>query len=305
VCVIDLAKTSYAFHTTEARIFLWKHPWGGTLLYVRHLLGRKGVADMKADTMGHNVCTLGKVALEYPATGPSAEDVTGNAAGNPALSKSSPPWSQRYMLALERYEKLDVRSRQAVVAVVEGLRDWAALVPQRAARFDGTSMPVNKWSLGAERTVIHAICSHLVMIGKEAVAARIGAELANLLETVESLDRCCQEIPRDEEAEARLAGTARIQARALAQLLANVHTDSGAFSSSTGPATKPIHRRGAPKRQDIQQDQQLLDEWSRIRGVDGMTRKEFCVAKQITLRAFIQAQDRVRKHASQAAEITT
>ena len=45
-----------------------------------------------------------------------------------------------------------------------------------------------------------------------------------------------------------------------------------------------------------------MAEWAQVRGKAGMTRKEFCAMKRISLRSFIRAQDRFRKQSAERAD---
>jgi len=61
--------------------------------------------------------------------------------------------------------------------------------------------------------------------------------------------------------------------------------------------------RGAPRRHDPARDQQLMENWDRVRGKGGLSRQEFCDEKGITLADFVKTQDRHRKQ-SMAAKLT-
>ncbi len=204
---------------------------------------------------------------------------------------SAEPWHQRYIQAVERYESLDLYSPEAFQAVAKGLIEWAGLLPLRSWRRVGRPAPANKWGLGAERCMTRALHSCLVEQGDAAVAARIGSEMADLLATVESLDLCCTSDTADGYAEKRLIGTARIQAKALAQLLRRLAT--------RGRPKK--HRKAAkagryiPAADTTLQDRKLLEQWEQARGHGGITRKEFCTKKGISLQNLIRTQDRHRK----------
>jgi len=57
----------------------------------------------------------------------------------------------------------------------------------------------------------------------------------------------------------------------------------------------PGRPRGAPRRHDPAKDRKLIEAWVLARGKAGLSRKEFCAEKGITLSQFVQAQDRHRK----------
>ena len=209
------------------------------------------------------------------------------------------PWSRRYRDAAKGYAGLDLCSQEAVTAVIEGLQEWGRLVPQRSVSSGGLPEPANKWGLGAERCVLRAIHSHLVAVDEPLLAARIRSEMADLLQTAESLDECCLRMPPDRHAERRLVATARIQTKALVKLLSAIRVDTRRPAKG---APAPRRRRGAPRRQDPVQDQRLMAEWAQVRGKAGMTRKEFCAMKRISLRSFIRAQDRFRKQSAERAD---
>lgn len=229
-----------------------------------------------------------------------AEAVPG---GSPDHGPPPPaPWSDRYLAALDRYEKLaDICSVESRKAVAEGLLGWAKITPQQGIGCDGSPAPVNKWGLGAERGVIRAIVSRLVATGQRDIADRVRSELADLMQTAAALDDACLTAPFDSVAVKRLAGTARIEAKALAQLLATIQfaDPPPVIACVLGKPTdqSPVRKRGAPRRQDPKSDRQLMDEWQRASGKGGMTRKEFCQSKGIALKTFVRAQDRVRKQA--------
>ena len=210
------------------------------------------------------------------------------ASGTPTDAESA--WSRRYTSALKRYEGLDLGSPEAVKAVIEGLEEWARLVPQRSVGADGKPEPANKWGLGAERCVLRSLRSHLVARGQPTLAAGIQSEMTALLDTAAALDRCCQQ-PVDRHSEKRLCATARIQTKALIKLLSVIQLDTCLIVRGS--------KRGAPRRRDPLHDQRLVKEWARARGKAGMTRKEFCALKNISFRAFIQAQDRHRKRSAE------
>lgn len=213
--------------------------------------------------------------------------------------QSESVWSRRYTEAVQRYEGLDLCSQEAVSAVIEGLQEWVRIVPQRSVDSGGLPELANKWGLGAERCVLRALHSHLVAVGQPLLAARIHSETADLLQTAESLDECCMRLPSERHAVKRLVATARIQTKAIVKLLSVFRLDSS-FPAGGMPASRP--RRGAPRRHDPIQDRRLMAEWAQVRGKAGMTRKEFCVMKGISLRSFIRAQDRFRKQSAKRAD---
>jgi hypothetical protein len=182
---------------------------------------------------------------------------------------------------------------------MDGLQAWARLLPQRSVTAGGTPEPVNKWGLGPERCVLRALNSHLVAIGQPLLAARINSEMADLLETTESLEACCQQLPPNPHGEQRLVATARIQTKALAKLLAAIQ-----FECDRTPDADitPRRKRGHPRCQDPARDRRLMEEWAQVRGRAGTTRKEFCATKDISFLEFIQAQDRFRKQTAQSAQ---
>lgn len=208
-------------------------------------------------------------------------------------------WSQRYTDAVHRYEGLDLCSPEASAAVIDGLQQWRRLVPQRSVGPDGLPEPANKWGLGAERCVLRALHSHLVAVGQPLLAARIHSEMADLLQTAESLDECCARVPPDRHAEKRLIATARIQTKALVKLLSVIQLEP--VGQAQGKDTSR-RRRGARRRHDPDRDRRLMDEWAQVRGKAGMTRKEYCALKGISLRTFIQTQDRFRKQSAERAD---
>jgi hypothetical protein len=207
-------------------------------------------------------------------------------------------WSRRYTEAARQYERLDLSAPEAMKAVIDGLLAWDKLLPQRSVAANGTPQPANTWGLGAERCVLRALNSHLVAIGEPLLAARIRSEMADLLQTAEALDECCMQAIPDPHAEKRLVATARIQTKALIELLLAVRGQCG---RRTNGDSRPRRKRGHPPSQAPGKDRQLMDEWAAVRGRAGMSRKEFCATKGISFRAFIQAQDRLRKQASQSA----
>ena len=209
------------------------------------------------------------------------------------------PWSRRYRDAARRYQGFDICSLEASAAVIDGLQEWARLVPQRSVGSGGMPEPANKWGLGAERCMLRALQSHLVAVGQPLLAARIHSEMAALLQTAKSLDECCVRVPPDRHAEKRLVATIRIQTKALVKLLSLIQLEPG--GSAEGKSA-PRRRRGAQRRHDPVRDRRLMAEWEKVRGKAGMTRKEFCAMKSISLRTFIQTQDRFRKQSAERAD---
>jgi hypothetical protein len=139
----------------------------------------------------------------------------------------------------------------------------------------------------------------LVAIGQPLLAARISSEVADLLQTTESLDECCMQSLPDLHAEERLVATVRIQTEALVKLLAVIQLEC---DRSTDVGATSRRRRGHPRCQDPAHDRKLMEEWARVRGKAGVTRKEFCASKGISFQAFIQTQDRFRKQTAQSAQ---
>ena len=244
------------------------------------------------DTPSYDKCNINKMLDCKKALSNTSAAPLGTALDS---KDDDPAWSRRYTEAAGRYEGLDLGSRDAVKAVIEGLSEWVRLVPQRSIAADGTPESANKWGLGAERCVLRAINSQLVAVGQTSVATRIRSEMADLLETAESLDECCMQTLPNPHAEKRLVATAHIQTKAMITLLSNLAADGARSSARTVG-----RRRGAPCRRNPAQDRRLMEEWAQVRGKAGMTRKEFCTAKGIPLRSFIQAQDRFRKQTAQA-----
>ncbi|MGC9455232.1 MAG: hypothetical protein ACP5HU_10260 [Phycisphaerae bacterium] len=220
-------------------------------------------------------------------------------AGDPSGAESA--WSRRYREALQRYEGLDFGSQEAIAAVIEGLAEWARLLPQRSVDADGRPEPANKWGLGPERCMLRAINSHLVTIGQSMLAARVRSELSDLMQTAKSLDKCARRPVVNAIAERRLVATARMQTKALRKLLLAVQAE---VNRRDGSRQGPRRKRGAPRRANPLEDRRLMEQWAQVRGKAGMTRKEFCKLKGITLQAFIRAQDRHRKQRALAATDT-
>jgi len=63
----------------------------------------------------------------------------------------------------------------------------------------------------------------------------------------------------------------------------------------------PTKMRGAPRQHDPAKDRKIMQEWAQARGKAGLTRKEFCDKKGITMLMFVQAQDRHRKQIAAAS----
>jgi hypothetical protein len=134
-----------------------------------------------------------------------------------------------------------------------------------------------------------------VAVGEPLIAARIRSEMADLLQTAESLDECHLDGDPDQHAVRRLVASARIQTKALVKLLSAIRI-APVHAAVDG---LPRRRRGHPRRQDPAQDRRLMEEWHQVRGRAGMTRKEFCRLKAISFKDFVQAQDRFRKRVAQ------
>ena len=218
------------------------------------------------------------------------------ARGRPTQGESE--WSRRYTTAAKRYEGLDLCSKEAVNAVIGGLQEWARLLPQRSIGASGTPEPANKWGLGAERSVLRALHSRLVAVGQPLLAARIRSEIADLLQTAEELDERYLRQSPDPHSEKRLVATARIQTKALVKLLSAIQIKCGCPADDKAA---PRRKRGAPRRHDPVKDRRLMEAWAQVRGKAGMTRKEFCRLKNISLQELVQAQDRLRKRATEKA----
>lgn len=240
-------------------------------------------------------CTRGSDAHVTRSSDPEGVPRPAGAGGCPAQGESA--WSRRYTNAAKRYAGLDLCSKAAAGAVIEGLREWAGLVPQRSVGADGKPEPANTWGLGAERSVLRAIHSHLVAVGQPLLAARIRSEMADLLQTAEALDECYVRQPPDPHSEARLVATARIQTKALVKLLSAIRLEC---SHAAEGDRAPPRKRGAPCRHDPAKDRRLMEQWAQVRGRAGMTRKEFCALKRISLslQELVQAQDRLRKRST-------
>jgi len=240
-------------------------------------------------------------ALKDATPPPNRRQLIGAHVASEDAPEDESPWSRRYTEAAQRYEGMDLCSQEASAAVIDGLQQWVRLVPQRSVGPGGTPEPANKWGLGAERCVLRAIQSHLVAVGQPLLAARINSEMTDLLQTAESLDECCMRRRADRHAEKRLVATARIQTKALVKLLSVIRLDDNPAKDTSAPR----RRRGARRRHDPVRDRRLMAEWAQVRGKAGMSRKEFCAMKGITLRTFIQTQDRFRKQSAAQADDPT
>ena len=240
----------------------------------------------------HGLVRRKALRLNVPASSVDPQQLTEGDVASGEVEESESAWSRRYTDAVQRYEGLDFSSQEAVAAVMDGLQEWLRLVPQRSVGSGGLPEPANKWGVGAERCMLRALHSHLVAVGQPLLAARIHSEMADLLQTAESLDECYLRLPPDRHAVKRLVASARIQTKALVKLLSAIRLDS---SRPADGASAHRRKRGAPRRQDPVRDRRLMEEWARVRGKAGMSRKEFCAMKKISLRSFIQAQDRHRK----------
>ena len=219
----------------------------------------------------------------------------------PHEAESEAQWSRRYRKAVDRYDGLDLSSPKAVDAVIVGLMEWVQLVGHASVGPDGLPEPASKWGLGAERGALRAIQSRLVVMGTPLLSDRLRSEMADLIRTAKSIDRCHLQIPYDYHAMKRLVSTAKLQTKALTELLSAVREE---FAEHGKVVTKPRRKRGALRKNNPVKDQKMMDEWSQVRGKAGMTRKEFCTLKEITLRQFTQIQDRVRKRSSEKAQPT-
>jgi hypothetical protein len=153
------------------------------------------------------------------ATKRKIEDASGAV---PAATQPNEAWSDRYLAAVARYKVLEPYSPEALAAVAAGLTDWADGLPYRSCKSSGRPVLANRWGLGAERSVIRGLRSFLVSKGCESLAARIGSEMADLLETARELDCACRATPHDAMAENRLVGTAQLQVQTFAHFLRGI-----------------------------------------------------------------------------------
>lgn len=138
--------------------------------------------------------------------------------------------------------------------------------------------------------MIRAINSYLTQRGENATVGRLQAEMGDLLDTVEALDSCCMAPCRDADAIDRLVRTARIQASLLAGFLERIPTHDLPKALRRAPRSKTKAAVSSSAR-----DADWMAEWRKARGVGGMTRKEFCRQRGISLEQFLRAQDRHRK----------
>ena len=205
---------------------------GGMLASVRYLLGCGSCCEAPAMERAFILRMAKRLRVSQLADFRQDLSLLGaHVAPSTAPPSSTPDWSVRYLAAMEEYASLEVYSPQAVKAVIGGLTKYAQMLPQRSVNSNGEPEDANKWGLGAERSLLRPLVTHMIAHGHGALAERIQAEMKDLLATAKTIDTYCWQNPPDPVAQKRVVVTAKAQVKSLVELLKLVLTLTGVLQA--------------------------------------------------------------------------
>lgn len=129
-------------------------------------------------------------------------------------------WDARFADALRRYAAVEVFTPGWFDALADGLRQWAAMVPQVAHDEMGKHLPANVWGLGPELMALRALAANLVIAGRNDIRAHVELLARKLENACRDLDELYPKtMASHDAAERRLTAIVRSQADLLAAYL--------------------------------------------------------------------------------------
>ena len=121
-------------------------------------------------------------------------------------------WDERLHRALDRYNHIKGAKPALIPALIEGLTEWADLLPCSFQDESGCYLPVNTWGLGAENTEIYALVDWLTLKGQHDLAEALRKKFEALYQTTKALDENFPKITtQDHITEKRLVRICRRQ----------------------------------------------------------------------------------------------
>ena len=121
-------------------------------------------------------------------------------------------WDERLHRALDRYNDIKGARPALIPALIEGLTEWADLLPYSFQDESGCDLPVNTWGLGAENTEIYALVDWLTLKGQHDLADALRKKFEALYRTTNALDENFPKITtQDHITEKRLVRICRRQ----------------------------------------------------------------------------------------------
>ena len=97
-------------------------------------------------------------------------------------------WDERLHRALDRYSHIKGATPALIPALIEGLTEWAELLPSSFQDESGCYLPVNTWGLGAENTEIYALVDWLIVKNRHDLADSLRKKFEALYRTTNALD---------------------------------------------------------------------------------------------------------------------
>lgn len=129
-------------------------------------------------------------------------------------------WDERLHRALDRYNQIEGAQPALIPALVEGLTEWAELLPFSFQDDNGCYLPVNTWGLGTEQTEIYALVDWLTLQGRDTLSDALHKKFQALYKTTQSLDNNFPKLTsQDEATEKRLVRICRRQTGQLTSFL--------------------------------------------------------------------------------------
>ena len=121
-------------------------------------------------------------------------------------------WDERLHRALDRYNHIKGAKPALIPALIEGLTEWAELLPCSFQDESGCYLPVNTWGLGAENTEIYALVDWLIVKNRHDLADSLRKKFEALYRTTNALDENLPKITtQDHITEKRLVRICRRQ----------------------------------------------------------------------------------------------
>ena len=171
-------------------------------------------------------------------------------------------WDERLHRAMDRYTHIKGAKPALIPALVEGLTEWADLLPCSFQDDSGCYLPVNTWGLGAENTEIYALVDWLIVKNRHDLADSLQKKFQALYKTTQTLDNNFPKITtQDHITEKRLVRICRRQTVQLISFLEEllktafkyVHKRSRkAKSTVVPPNSVNTHRKRSQRTADIE-----------------------------------------------------
>jgi hypothetical protein len=170
-------------------------------------------------------------------------------------------WDERLHRALDRYNHIKGATPALIPALVEGLTEWAELLPYSFQDESGCHLPVNTWGLGAENTEIYALVDWLTLKGQHDLANALQKKFEALYRTTKALDENFPKIStQDHITEKRLVRICQRQVVQLISFLEELLKTAFKYVHKGPRKTKPVvapnasttHRKRSQRAADIE-----------------------------------------------------